>query len=275
MVSDENAVSDGHGQDSPTETSSAHARTQGQSADSRNRVAISSYRDRDKYIRSVLAEQSLGAAEKVVLIRLAYHVNCKTGRCYPAAAKVRRKRGISHSEFARRAGCSTQFVEAKIAAGYLVEYPDGTLDAGLVDTDWRGRGREGPRQPAVIEIRDGETAKQAAERIIKEGNAPWSRPEAERIRINYQALIARLEYEQAKGKLVDVEEVAKGWAYLIATVRARLLAIPAKIAVRVRVCKNEVEAQALVKREIEGAMLILSNLNFEAGNDENTSTPEA
>ena len=181
---------------------------------------------------------------------------------------MKKKRGVSHSEFARRAKCSRQFVEQRIESGHLVEYPDKTLDPGLLTTNWRGRGREGPRLSPVIEKRETETVKQAVERILKEGGAPYSRPEAERLKINFIAMQERLAYEQQSGKLVPADQVAGVWAQALTAVRSRLLAVPSKVAHRIRQCANDVEAQQLVRREIEAALSVLGGSEFKVGDDD-------
>ena len=59
-----------------------------------SRVVIASYADRDRYVRSILAEPNIDPTDKVVLIGVAYHVNCKTGQCNPAAATLARETAL-------------------------------------------------------------------------------------------------------------------------------------------------------------------------------------
>jgi hypothetical protein len=47
--------------------------------------------------------------------------------------------------------------------------------------------------------------------------------------------------------------------------RSHLLAIPSKCAARIGVCKNAVEAQQLLRREVEEAMLELSKVTITIG----------
>ena len=55
------------------------------------RYSITNYRDRDRYVLVISAHPGLSAAEKLALIRLAFHVNFKTGRCNPAAVTLPKK----------------------------------------------------------------------------------------------------------------------------------------------------------------------------------------
>ena len=79
-----------------------------------------------------------------------------------------------------------------------------------------------------------------------------------------KADIEELKRQKMEGELVPVYQVVPVWTFAMAALRSRLLSIPSKIAHRIRQCANEVEAQALVKREIEGAMLAASQLTFRA-----------
>jgi hypothetical protein len=65
------------------------------------RYSITHYRDRDRYVLVISARPDLNAAEKIALIRLAYHVNFKTGRCDPAAATLAKELG-THERRMRR-----------------------------------------------------------------------------------------------------------------------------------------------------------------------------
>jgi hypothetical protein len=57
------------------------------------RYSIRSYQDRDIYVLVISALPGYSAAKKLALIRLAYHVNFKTGRCNPAAATLANELG--------------------------------------------------------------------------------------------------------------------------------------------------------------------------------------
>lgn len=69
--------------------------------------------------------------------------------------------------------------------------------------------------------------------------------------------------QKLAGELVPVDQIETVWRSVTMAVRSHLLAIPSKCAVRVGMCKNAVEAQALLRREVEEALLELSKVTFD------------
>jgi hypothetical protein len=65
------------------------------------RCSITNYRDRDCYVLAISALPGLSAAEKIALIRLAHHINFKTGRCDPAAATLAKEVGTDERRVRR------------------------------------------------------------------------------------------------------------------------------------------------------------------------------
>jgi hypothetical protein len=64
-------------------------------------VVFHTFQERDLYVKALLAVTSLGAVDKLVLTRLAYYVNLKTGRCNPATETLARDIG-THERSVRR-----------------------------------------------------------------------------------------------------------------------------------------------------------------------------
>lgn len=147
---------------------------------------------------------------------------------------------MSIREFARLADCSHTLVQNAIKAGHLEKFPDGSLDPALVSTGWRAANRRGNDEVA---IGDGESADEAAERILTASGAKWSLAQAERIKENYIALLRQLEYDTKAGAVVPVDAVAKRVGAEFARVRTRLLAIPAEQAPRLHRCRTIPELQ--------------------------------
>lgn len=79
---------------------------------------------------------------------------------------------------------------------------------------------------------------------------------------------AELETAVLEGRYVPADQVATTWRSILLTVRSHMLAIPSKIAARVGMCKGAVEVQALLRREIEEALLELSKVTFVGQADE-------
>lgn len=96
---------------------------------------------------------------------------------------------------------------------------------------------------AEVTIGDGETAGQAVERILLALGADMDMDEAKRVKENYLALQAQLEYDQAAGLVVAVADVAQAVAEEYAKVRTRLLAIPSEHAPRIQRLRSVQEVQ--------------------------------
>lgn len=99
------------------------------------------------------------------------------------------------------------------------------------------------RRSAKVTIREGETPAEAAVRHLIATGADMDLDEAKRVKENYLALQAQLEYDRDAGLVVDVSDVAKAVGEEYAKVRTRLLAIPAEQAPRLQLLKSPVELQ--------------------------------
>ncbi|WP_433693233.1 hypothetical protein [Paraburkholderia phenoliruptrix] len=94
-----------------------------------------------------------------------------------------------------------------------------------------------------VTMREGETPAEAAVRQLVATGANMNVDEAKRVKENYLALQAQLEYDRDAGLVVDVADVAKAVGDEYAKVRTRLLAIPAEHAPRLQLLKSAVELQ--------------------------------
>lgn len=174
--------------------------------------------------------------------------------------------GISIREFARREGCSDTLVRRALKTSHLKALADGTLDPSLVGTGWRKGNRTGSAEPAnTVRTETGETPAQAAERIITATGPTMDQAEAERVKENYLALLRQLEYDQKSGAVVAVADVAAAVGKQFASVRTKLLAIPAEQAPAVHRCKTVVEVQALLLQIITEALEDLTYDGDDAG----------
>lgn len=99
------------------------------------------------------------------------------------------------------------------------------------------------RADAEVTIRDGETASAAAERVLIATGAEMDFDEARRVKENYLALQAQLEYDRDAGLVVAVADVARAVGDEYAKVRTRLLSIPAEHAPRLQRMKTVIEVQ--------------------------------
>lgn len=164
--------------------------------------------------------------------------------------------GISIREFARRAGCDEKVVRRKVKSQHLPAFSDGSLDAAHLDVDWRkGVEQVADTADGFADVADGETDAQAVDRIMgSKGRHLWSKPEAERVKENYAALLRQLEYDRQSGLVVEIEDVALAVASEYALVRNKLQNIGSRIAPRVAVLRSAEEIKAIVDAEIAFAL---------------------
>lgn len=113
-----------------------------------------------------------------------------------------------------------------------------------------GGGLRGPRAP------DGEDGD-------SEGRTTYN--EAAAIEKHYKAQLAKLEYEQKIGALVPIENVAQEVEKEYSRVRARLLAIPSKLAPDVALAEDVAACRELIEAAITDALNELAA--YEAGSE--------
>jgi hypothetical protein len=122
--------------------------------------------------------------------------------------------GISLREYARRRGVTLAAVQKARDTGRIPVLPNGRINPAAADAAWdsntepvqQARGVTGGSAPK-------EYAQQVREPSVPaprgEGPAAGSLAAAQAVRFNYQARMARLDYEQRIGKLVNADEVRK------------------------------------------------------------------
>lgn len=177
---------------------------------------------------------------------------------------------MKQSEFAALHGVSRKTVTTWKARGWLVFDADGAVDveaSNALLAKYRRDGIEAVTQApdsvtqtplgnkngngksavtsaaARVTIRDGESAGDAAERILIATGATMNIDEAKRVKENYLALQAQLEYDRDAALVVDVAAVARVVGQEYAKVRNKLLAIPAEHAPRIHRLRTVLEVQ--------------------------------
>ena len=187
--------------------------------------------------------------------------------------------GISIREFAKRDGCNDKLVRRAIEEGRLTALPDGKMDPALVGSGWRKSNRReeprpkaptatpepSPRAASAVTCEkpyeaqpldapgEGSTAADI-ERFIESKFPMLSQAEAEKMKENYLALLRQLEYDQKSGLVVRIEDVVAEVAKKFATVRTRLLAIPAEQAPKLHRLKTVAEVQDALQEIITRAL---------------------
>lgn len=115
-------------------------------------------------------------------------------------------------------------------------------------------GNRSGHKKRTVTIEPGESAEQAAERILSATGADMSFDEAHRVKENYLALLHQLDYDQKSGAVVTVSEVAKAVGEEYAKVRTRLLAIPAEQAPRLHHLQTVTEVQDALQEMVTDAL---------------------
>lgn len=105
-----------------------------------------------------------------------------------------------------------------------------------------------------VTLAPGESADDAAGRILTGNVQLLDFDEARCFKENYLGLKAQLEYDRDSGLVVEVGEVARVVGAEYAKVRTRLLAIPAEQAPRLHRCKTPAELQDMLQEIITEAL---------------------
>jgi len=104
----------------------------------------------------------------------------------------------------------------------------------------------------------------------------WAADGAGRTRLtDAKARLAELKVQQEERHLVPLNRITIAYAAMVEHCRTRLLAVARKVAPRLATVRNVAEAEGLVQREIEKALLELSRLPVlgDSGADGTTSHP--
>lgn len=70
----------------------------------------------------------------------------------------------------------------------------------------------------------------------------------------HEAKLAEFEEREKSGELVEIELVQKEWQQILANVRAKLLALPTKLAAQVQAARNLAETQSLLAEGVHEAL---------------------
>lgn len=180
---------------------------------------------------------------------------------------------VTRREFARLEGCDEKQVRRGIADGKLIADARGMLDPAQVRSGWRqsrGNAREAPAGHADISadnapnvrkkpdirprnVRIAPTVPSPVEAALNQIGIPAFAISAAK-REHYAAMQRQLEYDQAVGKVVLVSEVAEQVGAQLASVRTRLLALPAEHAARLTMIRAPAEMQGVLYRLITEAL---------------------
>lgn len=118
-------------------------------------------------------------------------------------------------------------------------------------------------------VKSASARKQKRPATSPESSAPAgdSLAEATRRKENALARLRELELAEREGKLVSIDDIEMVWSKLIATCRARLLALPSRVATELAAETSAQRCQEIVRRELYDALAELSQSDFKAFDD--------
>lgn len=188
---------------------------------------------------------------------------------------------VSGNKLAKLIGISSPAVSKAARIGRITSYAeDGTpkqfepgatnlFDADTAAAELAANSQQGKRRDHKLGGRprnDGTPTRQNTDKpvaMVKAGQPPEGAVvtddpkninEADLLEKKYKGLLARLKYEEAIGKLVPIDEVAAVVDQEYSRVRARLLAIPSKLAPELALADDESQCRALVEAAVADAL---------------------
>lgn len=151
--------------------------------------------------------------------------------------------GLTIRGYARYRGVSHTSVRKALATGRITLSPDGTIDPQVADRQWAEAtdqskprnsvsGKPKMRKSSGEPPEDAELEERPAQ-LPEEDEMPWlgsSYAAARAARETYLARLAKLEFEQRSGKLIEAAQVEREAFSVGRRVRERLLSVAARLA---------------------------------------------
>lgn len=161
---------------------------------------------------------------------------------------------MSMREYARHRGCYLNSVQAAVKSGRIVLVA-GKVDSEVADRDWvrntnpslvtRGAGAAGNRQASFSSV--------APERNPESGSGPdYSKARA--VKEHYAARIAKIDFEERSGKLIDKVEAKSKTFEMFRKFRDRMTAIPDRCSALLAAEEDQFEVHRILTEEIDTAL---------------------
>jgi hypothetical protein len=161
---------------------------------------------------------------------------------------------VSLRAYARHRGVTLAAVQKALATRRIQRAPDGGIDVEAADRDW-SRNTEPLQQQNGIT--GGHAPKPGAAPIAQQTiaepppAAASSLAQSQSVRIAYQARLAKIEYEERLGKLVQADEVRAAAFRAARVVREQLLGLPDRLAPQLVGGLSVEQVHELLTTEIE------------------------
>lgn len=174
--------------------------------------------------------------------------------------------GVSQREYARQRGVSHRAVQKAIASGRIATLPGGKLDPEAADRDW-DRNTAAPKPSAKPKAAASQPPTSQVGPDSPRGGAPGPVPQApgppepqgvsyaasRAVRETYLARMARLDFEERQGRLVELEEVKRVCFEAARRSRDMLRAIPDRVAPLLAGTHDVHECQQILREEVQRA----------------------
>lgn len=95
---------------------------------------------------------------------------------------------------------------------------------------------------------------EAARLVSADGQALWSKADAEKVKENYAARLKQLEYDREMGMVVEIDDVVIAVAAEYSLIRNKLLGIGSKVAPEASVLDSAEEIKALIDKQVVSAL---------------------
>jgi hypothetical protein len=166
---------------------------------------------------------------------------------------------VSIREYARMRGCSHEAVRKAIdsrrLANCLVQSEQGKrkltlIDSDLADSEWP----KGTQEVMATQFAGGGAPAKATDRISSDDKLSQTYAQSRAVRESYQARLAKLDFEQRSGRLVDADDVKKQAFKAARTVRDSMLNIPDRVAAEIAAETDTFKIHKRLTEEIRKAL---------------------
>lgn len=144
---------------------------------------------------------------------------------------------VSQRAYARHRGTTHRAVQKAIESGRIATH-DGKIDPAEADRMWELNTDPGkPKGTATQRDADGVATPPAGAPPdggggkLRDGGLSYA--DARAVREAYAARLAKLDYEERSGKLVNADKVGEAWQQIVQASRTKVLALPSKIKTRI------------------------------------------
>lgn len=176
--------------------------------------------------------------------------------------------GMGLREYARHRGVAPSAVEKALKSGRILKESDGTIDPAKADAAWeRNTNPAQQRKPDPVPVRPDPVPDRPSTPSVRQPTHQPTEPEAgpsmpgvpnyqmsRAIREAYNAKLARLDYEERNGKLVDRADVDRKWFEVGCRVRDRIQSLPSRMSAELAAMTDRKAIETFMDQELRNAL---------------------